>query len=295
MAGQGPPPHPAAGPGGGPTVLRIMVGTQLRRLREQAGVTREEAAKVIRGSGAKMSRLELGRTGFKHRDVVDLLSFYGVADGAEREAVLSLARRANEPGWWQSYNDVMPGWFEMYVGLEQAAALIRGHEVQFVPGLLQTEAYADAVMGLGQVARSDDVKERVALRMRRQQLLDDDAGPEYWVVLDEAVLHRTIGDASVMRDQLDHLLECMSRPRCTVQVLPFSRSGLVASGGPFSLLRFAEPDLPDIVYVEQLTSAFYLDKREDVQTYLEIIDRLGATALRPDESVAFIRSLRAAR
>jgi hypothetical protein len=279
--------------GGGPTVLRILVGTQLRRLREQCGMSREAAAHIIRGSEAKMSRLELGRTGFKQRDVVDLLSAYGVTDDAEREAVLGLARRANEPGWWQSYNDVMPGWLEMYVGLEQAASVIRSYEAQFMPGLLQTEAYARSVIGLGQVARADDVKERVALRLRRQRILDDPAAPDLWVVIDEAVLRRTMGDTEVMRGQLDHLLTMMKRPRVTVQIVPFARSGQVASGGPFTLLRFAEPDLPDIVYLEQLTSAFYVDKRDDVETYLELIDRLSATALTPAESTDVVAAARA--
>ncbi|MDD7937950.1 helix-turn-helix transcriptional regulator [Actinomycetospora lutea] len=274
-------------------MLRILVGIQLRRLREQCGMSREAAADIIRGSEAKMSRLELGRTGFKQRDVVDLLSAYGVTDDAEREAVLSLARRANEPGWWQSYNDVMPGWLEMYVGLEQAASIIRSYEAQFVPGLLQTEAYARSVIGLGQVARADDVKERVALRLRRQQILDDPAGPDLWVVIDEAVLRRTMGDTEVMRGQLDHLLTMMKRPRVTVQIVPFARSGQVATGGPFTLLRFAEPDLPDIVYLEQLTSAFYVDKRDDVETYLELIDRLSATALTPAESTDVVAAARA--
>jgi transcriptional regulator with XRE-family HTH domain len=292
VGSQVPPGHGAGASAGGPTVLRILVGTQLRRLREKAGITREDAAYLIRGSGAKMSRLELGRTGFKHRDVVDLLSFYGVTDEAEREAVLSLARRANEPGWWQSYNDVMPGWFEMYVGLEQATSVIRSYEAQFVPGLLQTEAYAQSVVGLGQVAHPEDVKARVALRMRRQQLLEEAQGPDYWVVLDEAVLRRTVGDASVMAGQLDHLIAAARRPRVTVQVVPFTRSGQVAVGGPFALLRFGEPDLPDIVYLEQLTSAFYLDKREDVEIYLEVLDRLGATALTPDHSLEFIEAAR---
>lgn len=279
--------------GGGPTVLRILVGTQLRRLRERCGMSREAAAEVIRGSEAKMSRLELGRTGFKQRDVVDLLSAYGVTEDAEREAILSLARRANEPGWWQSYNDVMPGWLEMYVGLEQAASVIRSYEVQFIPGLLQTQAYAQSVIELGQVSRPEDVKERVALRMRRQQLLDDPAAPDFWVVTDEAVLRRTMGDTEVMRGQLDHLLTMMKRPKVTVQIVPFTRGGQVATGGPFTLLRFAEPDLPDIVYLEQLTSAFYVDKREDVETYLEVIDRLSATALTPAESADVVAAARA--
>ncbi len=277
----------------GPTVLRILVGSQLRRLREAAGLTREQAAYRIRGSEAKMSRLETGRTGFKLRDVVDLLAEYGVTDDAEREAVLTLARQANEPGWWQPYSDTMPGWLELYVGLEQAASVIRCYETQFVPGLLQTEGYARAVVGVAPFDRSADVDQRVTLRMQRQQLIDNPTSPDFWVVLDEAVLRRTIGDAKVIREQLDHLLDVMRRPRVTVQILPFDRSGEVATGGgPFSLLRFSEPDLPDIVYLEQLTSALYLDRREDVEIYLEVIDRLGATALTPFQSREMVAAVR---
>lgn len=277
----------------GPTVLRILVGSQLRRLREHAGMTREQAADVIRGSEAKMSRLETGRTGFKQRDIVDLLTLYRVTDDAEREAVLGLARQANEPGWWQPYSDSMPGWLELYVGLEQAASVIRCYETQYVPGLLQTEGYAKSVIQLGPIEQIDAVKQRVGLRMQRQQLIDDASSPDLWVVLDEAVLHQTMGDAAVMRDQIDHLLEVTRRPRVTVQILPFDRSGQVATGGgPFSLLRFSEPDLPDIVYLEQLTSALYLDRREDVETYLEVIDRLGATALTPNASRERLAAIR---
>ncbi|TCK26025.1 helix-turn-helix domain-containing protein [Pseudonocardia endophytica] len=277
----------------GPTVLRILVGGQIRRLREAAGISREAAAEVIRGSEAKMSRIETGRTGFKQRDIVDLLSLYGVTDDAEREAVLQLARQANEPGWWQPYSDSMPGWLELYVGLEQAAAVIRCYEPQFVPGLLQTEGYAKSVIGLGPGDSSEQVGQRVALRMRRQQLMEGTDVPDFWVVLDEAVLHRNMGDPAVMREQLDHILEAVRRPRVTVQVLPFDRSGQVATGGgPFSLLRFAEPELPDVVYLEQLTSAMYLDRREDVESYLEVIDRLGATALTPRQSIAMITEVR---
>ncbi len=289
VGGQG-----ALGPrNSGPTVLRILVGSQLRRLREAAGKTRDQAAYVIRGSEAKMSRIETGRTGFKLRDVVDLLALYGVTDDAEREAVLTLARQANEPGWWQPYSDSMPGWLELYVGLEQAASVIRCYEAQYVPGLLQTEGYAKSVIGMAPFDRSDDLDQRVQLRMHRRQLIEDPTSPEFWVVLDEAVLRRNMGDPMVMREQLDHLLDVMRRPRVTVQILPFHRSGQVATGGgPFSLLRFGEPDLPDVVYLEQLTSALYLDRREDVEIYLEVIDRLGATALTPNQSREMIASVR---
>jgi len=276
----------------GPTALRLLVGTQLRRLREASGLTREAAAEVIRGSGAKMSRLETGRVGFKRRDVADLLTMYGVTDGPVREAMLSLAERANEPGWWHRYNDIMPDWLVTYVGLEQAAAIIRCYETQFVPGLLQTEAYAQTVIDLGQAADADEVKQRVALRMHRQQLLDAPQPPDYWAVVDEAVLRRNLGGRQVMRDQLDYVLEASERPNITVQVVPFDRSDAAAVGGPFTVLHFAEPDLPDIVYLEQLTSALYLDKRVDVEIYVKIVDRLAAGALTPRRSTALIASVR---
>ncbi|MGH3611935.1 MAG: helix-turn-helix domain-containing protein [Pseudonocardia sp.] len=277
--------------GSSPTVLRILVGTELRRLREVSGLTREAAAEVIRGSEAKMSRLESGRVGFKRRDVADLLTTYGVTEGSAREVVLNLAEQANEPGWWHRYNEVMPGWLVTYVGLEQAATIIRCYEAQFIPGLLQTEAYAYTVIELGQTAHSDGVKQRVALRTDRQRLLEAPQPPDYWAVIDEAALRRNMGGRQVMRDQLDYLLEICERPNVTVQVVPFDRSGAAAAGGPFTLLRFAEPDLPDIVYLQQLTSALYLDKRVEVEAYVKIVDCLAAGALTPRQSTALIASV----
>ncbi len=232
---------------GGPTVLRILVGAQLRRLREASGITREAAAYAIRGSEAKMSRIEAGRVGFRRRDVADLLTMYGVTDESARDVVLRLAEQANEPGWWHRNNDTIPDWFSTFVGLEQAATIIRCYEAQYVPGLLQTEAYAAAVIDLGQAVRADEVTQRVELRMQRQQLLNMPQPPDFWAVIDEAVLRRNLGGRQVMRDQLDHILEAGKRPNITVQVVPFDRSDAAAVGGPFTLLRFAEPDLPDIV------------------------------------------------
>jgi transcriptional regulator with XRE-family HTH domain len=277
---------------GGPTVLRILVGSQLRRLREASGVTREEAAYTIRGSEAKMSRLESGRVGFKPRDVADLLTLYGIPEGSARDLLLSLAQQANEPGWWHRYSDTMPDWFSTYVGLEQAATIIRSYEAQYVPGLLQTEAYAKAVVELGEAVRGDEVTKRVELRLHRQQLLYTPKPPDYWAVIDEAVLRRNLGGRQVMGEQLDHLLEASNRPNITVQVVPFERSDVAAVGGPFTLLRFAEPDLPDIVYLEQLNSALYLNKDVDVMNYLQIINRLAAGALTPQRSAELIASVR---
>jgi transcriptional regulator with XRE-family HTH domain len=286
------PPEPGAGEArGGPTVLRILVGAQLRRLREASGITREAAAYALRGSEAKISRLESGRVGFKRRDIADLLTMYEV-EGSARDVVLKLAEQANEPGWWHRYNDSMPDWFSTYVGLEQAATIIRGYEAQYVPGLLQTEAYATAVIDLGQAVRADEVAQRVALRMQRQQLLYVPRPPDYWVVIDEAVLRRNMGGRQVMRDQLDYVLEACKRPNITVQVVPFDRSDAAAVGGPFTLLRFAEPDLSDIVYLEQLNSALYLSRGVDVEVYLKIVDRLAAGALTPRRSTELIESVR---
>jgi hypothetical protein len=230
--------------------------------------------------------MELGRVRFRRRDVADLLTLYGVADEEERSAMLSLADRANEPGWWHSYTDILPNWFEVYIGLEEAASRIRAYEVQFVPGLLQTEDYARAVTLLGHPdAPGHEVERRVGLRMRRQSLLDADEPPHLWAVVDEAVLRRPLGGAPAMRKQLEHLIEMTESPNITLQVVPFELGGHAAAGGPFSILRFAERDLPDVVYLEQLTSALYLDKREDVDHYLAVMERLcidaePATAIR---------------
>ncbi|MGO9078289.1 MAG: helix-turn-helix domain-containing protein [Streptosporangiaceae bacterium] len=260
---------------GGPTVLRILLGARLRSLREQQRITLEDAGRVIRASGSKMSRLETGRVGFKDRDVADLLTFYGVTDEQQRGSLRALARSANAQGWWQAYADVLPPWFEAYIAFEEAATSIRAYEVQFVPGLLQTEAYARAVTLLGHPnAPADEVDRRVGLRLARQALITRPQPPHVWAVLDEAVLRRPAGRPGVMRGQLKHLLEIAGRPNVTIQVIPFQYGGHAAAGGPFSILRFTEPDLPDLVYLEQLTSALYLDKLDTVEHYLAVMERL---------------------
>jgi transcriptional regulator with XRE-family HTH domain len=264
---------------GGPTVLRIVLGSQLRRLRERRQITCEEAGDAIRASHSKISRMELGRVRFRRRDVADLLKLYGVAGEQETASMLALADRANEPGWWHSYSDILPGWFEVYIGLEEAASRIRSYEVQFVPGLLQTEDYARAVTLLGHPdAPGHEVERRVGLRMRRQSLLTGEEAPHFWAVVDEAVLRRPLGGVRVMREQLRHLIEMTELPNVTLQMVPFDLGGHAAAGGPFSILRFAERDLPDVVYLEQLTSALYLDKRDDVDHYLAVMERLCVSA-----------------
>jgi transcriptional regulator with XRE-family HTH domain len=277
---------------GGPAVLRILLGAQLRRLREDREISREDAGYQIRASDSKMSRLERGRVGFKERDVADLLTIYGVHDDNERAALLELARRANAPVWWQTYSDVVPTWFEVYVGLEDGASRIRTYEVQFVPGLLQTEDYARAVTVLGhQAAAPEEVDRRVALRVTRQQVLGRVGAPHYWAVVDEAALRRPLGGRKVMRAQLERLIEATAMPNVTLQVVPFTRGGHAAAGGQFSILRFAEPDLPDVVYMEQLTSAVYLDKREDVDRYTAVMEQLCVEAEQPVRTADILHQL----
>ncbi|MCW2902949.1 MAG: helix-turn-helix domain protein [Streptosporangiaceae bacterium] len=278
-----------ASPGGGSTVRRILLGSQLRRLRESRGVSRQDAGYVIRASESKISRLELGRVSFKERDVADLLTHYGVTDISERDALLRLVREANAPGWWHRYGDVLPSWFQTYVGLEESASLIRTYELQFVPGLLQAEPYAREVFKLGNAdASAQEIDHRVELRLQRQQRLTGPNAPRLWAVLDEAALRRPIGGTGVMRDQLEHLITVSKMPNVTVQVMPFTFGGHAAEGGAFSILRFPEPDLPDIVYVETLTGALYLDKRDDVDVYMQAMERLAVDSTTPDATVELL-------
>jgi hypothetical protein len=281
-------PQPDAA-SGGPTVLRIMLGTQLRKLREARSVSREDAGWEIRASESKISRMELGRVGFKERDVADLLTLYGVEDEQERKMLLDLARQANTPGWWHRYSDGLPGWFQSYLGLEAASTLIRTYEVQFVPGLLQTRDYARAVIMLGHVGASPaEIERRIGLRMARQQVHKRLNPPQLWAVVDEAALKRPIGGPEVMRVQLEALIQATKQPNVRLQVIPFDAGGHAAAGGAFTILRFPERELPDVVYVEQLTSALYLDKREDIDHYALAMERLCLEAEPPNRTAEIL-------
>ena len=262
-------PHSA-----GPTVQRLVLGGHLRRLREEASITTEQAAGAIRGSHSKISRMEHGRVGFKDRDIADLLTLYGVTSGEEREVLLKLAREANTPGWWQGYSDILPHWVEPYFGLEAAASIIRIYELQFVPGLLQTADYARAIIRLGNASTEEDVTRRAEARIARQEILTRENPPRLWAVMDDGALRRSIGGKAVMREQIRHLARMCEHPAVTLQILPFQVGGHPAMGGPFTILRFSEPDLRDVVYIEQLTSALYLDKVAEVDSYLEVMEQL---------------------
>ena len=262
-------PHSA-----GPTVQRLVLGGHLRRLREEASITTEQAAGAIRGSHSKISRMEHGRVGFKDRDIADLLTLYGVTSGEERDVLLKLAREANTPGWWQGYSDILPHWVEPYFGLEAAASIIRIYELQFVPGLLQTADYARAIIRLGNASTEEDVTRRAEARIARQEILTRENPPRLWAVMDDGALRRSIGGKAVMREQIRHLARMCEHPAVTLQILPFQVGAHPAMGGQFTILRFSEPDLRDVVYIEQLTSALYLDKAAEVDSYLEVMEQL---------------------
>lgn len=276
----------------GPTVPRMLLGIQLRRMREAAGVSPDQAGYEIRASRSKISRMENGRVGFKERDVTDLLTLYGITDEKTHAGLVSLVRQANSPGWWSKYGDVMADWFEAYLGLEMVASVIRTFELQFVHGLFQTEDYARAVTMLGHTAApAEEIDRRVNMRLKRQDLLSGPEPPQVWSVIDEGALRRPVGGAAVMRAQLKRLVEVAELRHVTVQVVPFSRGGHAAAGGSFTVLRFGEPDVPDVVYLEQLTSALYLDKREDVDHYMEVMNQLSTEALTPALTTHFLTEI----
>jgi transcriptional regulator with XRE-family HTH domain len=285
-------PPGGVAPAGGPTVLRILLGAQLRRLREGAGVSREDAGYHIRASGSKISRMELGRVSFKERDVNDLLEFYGITDAEEHEKLIQLAKEANATPWWQKYQDVVPDWFQVYVGLEEAAQLIRVYEMQFVPGLLQTEEYARAVVLQGAPGLDPaEVDRRVAVRLGRQELFAKGKAPRFWAVVDEAALRRPIGGKDVLGAQIERLMEAVNEPNITLQVMPFRYGGHAADGGAFTIMRFPEADLPDIVYMEYLTGALYLDKPDEVERYAAVMERLSVAATSPDRTRELLASM----
>lgn len=272
-----------------PTVQRRRLGIELRRLREVAGMTIEDAARRLECSLSKISRMETGRVPMRGRDVRDLLELYGVTDAAEQEALVALAHESRKPGWWHSYNDVLPSWFEVRVGLEADAASIRTYQSQLVEGLLQTEEYAHAVIRAAHPnAPADEVERRVALRTARQALLTKDTPPKLWAILDEAVLRRPVGGAQVMRGQLQRLVEATELPNVTLQVLPYSAGAHASMGSAFTILRFPESADLDVIYVEELTSSLYMEKPDDVETYTLAFDHLRATAHSPAESPALI-------
>jgi hypothetical protein len=286
---------PAAGIGdgarAGSAVARKMLGGQLRRHREAAGISPDQAGYHIRASRAKISRLETGRARCKERDVLDLLALYGVDDAETVAGLLVLVSQARAQDWWADFTDVLPAWFEPYLGMEASASVIRSFDLQFVSGLFQTEEYARAVTVLGhRDARAREIERRVAVRMKRQELLTATDPPKVWAVLDEAALRRSAGGTPVMRAQVRRLLEVAEMPAVTLQVLPFA-AGAQDAGGTFTILRFTEGGISDVVYVEQLTGATYVDKPDALDYHRDVMNRLASAALAPAATVSFLAGM----
>ncbi|WP_443078800.1 helix-turn-helix domain-containing protein [Streptomyces sp. NBC_01497] len=270
----------------------MVIGKRLLALRERAGASRESAARLLDVTPLTIRRMENSEVTFKLPYVRLLLGLYGV-DSAEADQFVELVKAANKPGWWHRYRDAVPGWFGAYVSLEDEASLIRAYEPHYVPGLLQTEEYARGVLGAGMPRNAEVLERRVALRVKRQQLLTKADAPMLWILMEEAVLSRPVGDTGVMDGQLDRLIEATTLPNVTLQLLPFSIGPHLGAFGPFHLFRFDVVELPDIVYTENLTGAVYLDRRPDSSAYLEVLDNLSARARSVRESRDELRRIRA--
>lgn len=275
-------------PRSSPTARRRRLAAALRQIREARGLPGVEVAKKVGWSESKISRIETGRIGVGQADLERLLDFYEIV-GEERETLLTLRRQATHRGWWHSYADALPKRFEDYVGLEDGANSFFNYENQLVPGLMQTEEYAAAVIRAARPTVSDDEMERqLAARATRQSLLTRADPLQVWAVLDEAVLRRTVGGPATMRAQLQRLTEVAALPRVTLQILPFDVGAHASMGTSFIMLRFPEPGDSGIVYIDDLTSSQYLETPADIEGYTLVFDHLRASALSPEHSVGFI-------
>lgn len=278
---------------GAPTVLRVVLGKRLQQLREKAGLTYEQAGRALDVTHVTVRRMEKAEVGLKLVYVEKLLQTYGVAEQSEVDEFLDLARQANQPGWWHRFRDVLPEWFSAFVSLESESQVIRAYEPHYVPGLLQTENYARAVLRAGMPhAPEEEIRRQVALRMERQTVLERPDPPMLWVVLDETVLRRCIGGPEVMREQIDRLLAAVELPHVRLQVMPFSVGPHSAMYGPFHLFRFPIEELPDVAFSESLLGAVYFDQREDVSTFLEALDRMCAQAAPVSRTEAILSAMR---
>lgn len=270
-----------------PNARRRRLGVELRRLREGTGMTGEEAAERMSWSGSKLSRIERGQVSSNSDDIRDLLELYGVDDPGMCQALILLARESRRRGWWHVYGDVMPERFEVYLGLEPEACGLRFYHSQLVPGLFQTQEYAQALLEAHPApVEPHEISRRTELRLRRQGLLTREDPPNVWVVLDEAAVHRLIGGPAVMADQLRHLQEMSRMPHITLQVLPFDRGAHPGVNGAFDILEFSEPDIyaPRLVHLENLTSSFYIEKAKEVRFYSVAFEHLRTAALHPEDS-----------
>ncbi|MFI0719780.1 helix-turn-helix domain-containing protein [Streptomyces sp. NPDC021224] len=271
----------------------MVLGKRLQDLREQAGMSFEQAGRALDVTHATIRRMEKAEVGLKLPYVEKLLMTYGVTAPDEIAGFLALAREANRPGWWHSFRDVLPDWFSAFVSLEGEASIIRAYEPHYVPGLLQTASYARATLRAGQPhAPGDEIDRLVTLRMERQALLRKEKAPLLWIVMDETVLRRPIGGRQVMREQIGRLIEATELPNVRLQIMPFAAGPHPAMYGPFHIFRFQLQEIPDIAYVESLVSGVYFDERDDVSAFLEALDRMCAQAAPAQSTKAILDGMR---
>ncbi|WP_245928787.1 helix-turn-helix domain-containing protein [Murinocardiopsis flavida] len=266
---------------------RRRLGVELRRLRELAGLTGEEAAEQMSWSGSKVSRIERGQVATNSDDVRDLLELYEVDDPGWRQTLILLARESRRRGWWHVFGDVIPERFEVYLGLEPEASTLRFYQTQIVPGLMQTAEYTRALLEAHpSVVDTEEIDRKAGLRTRRQALLDLDSPPAISTVLDESVLWRPVGTPRVMADQIRHLAEMSRKPHITLRVLPFETGAHSGLNGSFDILEFAESDIyaPRLIHLENLTSSLFIEKEKEVKFYTEAFEHLQGAALDPGQT-----------
>ncbi|MDB1090112.1 helix-turn-helix transcriptional regulator [Streptomyces sp. ACA25] len=279
--------------GGAPTALRVVLGRRLHDLREEAGLSYEQAAHALDVTHATIRRMEKAQVGLKIPYVEKLLRIYGISDQSELDSFLGLVREANRPGWWHRYRDVLPDWFSAFVSLEAEADQIRAYEPHYIPGLLQTEAYATAVLRSGMPhASGAEIERLVALRMARQDLHARKHPPLLWVVMDETVLRRPIGRPHVLRAQVTRLMEATALSHVRLQIMPFAAGPHPAMYGPFHLFRFPLSELADVACAENLAGAAYFDQRDDVSAFREALDRMCAQAAPVHRTEAVLSGIR---
>ena len=283
--------RPGSSGASAPTVLRMILSKRLKELRQSAGVSLDEAAESLGVTPLTIRRIEKAEVGLRPLYVRTLLGLYQV-DPKEIDEFVTMAQQANKPGWWYNYRDVLPSWFTAYVSLESGAKILRTYEPHYVPGLLQTPDYARATLSAGHPNDTqEELDRRVDLRLRRQGLLTKEDAPTLWVVMEEAVLHRVVGGLQVMREQIDRLLEAAQMEHVTLDIVPFAVGAHPGAYAPFTYFRFAEPELPDVVYCEVLSGSMYLDQRADVTAHLEAHNRMSLLTSSA-ESTALLHQMR---
>lgn len=274
---------------GSPTARRRRLAIELKRLREESGLTCSQVGKELDWSSSKVSRMETGQGRVQPSDVDAVCRFYGTADEL-RDLLKSLAKESKTKGWWHAHSDAIPAWFSVYVGLEQAVSDLRTYQAEFIPGLLQTREYASELSRAWVDHTPEDIQRMVDVRVRRQELLTSESAPDLWAVVHESTLLHTIGSRQVMARQLERMLEIQRLKNVTVQILPFD-AGAYPTTGSFTVLGFPEQEDPDVVYREGLTDSVYLEEPKDVALYTKAFDHLRALALSPQRSALLITRL----